>query len=88
MGRWIAYTYEVKAWEAGTRLVMVTFDAPFAMETTYEWSDVANGATHMALSNRGAPSGFGKVAAPVMRRAIQRANAKDLLQLKHILERA
>jgi len=40
----------------------------------------------MALRNRGEPSGFSKVAAPVMAAAMRRANTKDLRQLKQLLE--
>jgi len=40
----------------------------------------------MTLRNRGEPSGFGRVAAPVMASAIRRANAKDLRLLKELLE--
>jgi hypothetical protein len=38
--------------------------------------------------NRGEPSGFSKVAAPVMAAAMRRANQKDLAAIKRILERA
>jgi hypothetical protein len=41
----------------------------------------------MTLRNRGAPSGFGKLVAPVMEPAMRRANRKDLQLLKAILER-
>jgi hypothetical protein len=64
---------------------MATSEGPFAMETTYSWSDSANG-TRMILRNRGRPSGFGKLATPLMTRAMRRANAKDLGRLKEILE--
>jgi hypothetical protein len=40
----------------------------------------------MTLRNRGEPSGFGKVAAPMMTSAMRRANTKDLERLKEILE--
>lgn len=86
LGRTLAYTYEVLEMTPGERFVMATSEGPFAMETTYTWSDVAAGGTRMTLRNRGRPSGFGKVAAPVMRNAIRRANAKDLARLKEILE--
>ena len=40
----------------------------------------------MGLRNRGEPSGFSRIAAPVMERAVRRANRKDLAALKRILE--
>ena len=42
----------------------------------------------MILRNRGEPAGFAKVAAPVMARAMRRANEKDLRRLKAVLERS
>ena len=41
----------------------------------------------MTLSNRGAPAGFGKLAAPAIAAAMRRANRKDLARLKELLER-
>ena len=41
----------------------------------------------MTLRNRGEPSGFAKVAAPVMARAMRREMAKDLERLSDILQR-
>ncbi len=86
LGRRIAYTYEVKELVPGERFVMATSEGPFPMETTYTWSDTAAGATKMTLRNRGAPAGFGKIAAPVMTAAIRRANRADLRKLKEIVE--
>jgi hypothetical protein len=86
LGRRLAYTYEVKELVSSVRLVMSTADGPFPMETTYTWDDTADGRTKMTLRNRGAPTGFATVAAPVMARAMRRANRKDLLRLKGILE--
>jgi hypothetical protein len=85
LGRRIAYTYEVREHTPGERLVMSTADGPFPMETSYAWSDTDAG-TAMTLRNRGDPSGFGKIAAPVMARAMRRANRRDLQRLKTILE--
>jgi hypothetical protein len=56
------------------------------METTYTWTPQGEGATLMSLRNRGGPSGFATVTAPVMARAIRRANRKDLVRLKALLE--
>ena len=86
LGRTIAYTYEVTEMIPNERFVMATSEGPFAMETTYSWTDTPDGGTQMQLRNRGTPSGFGKIAAPVMKAAMRRANGKDLASLKQILE--
>jgi len=85
LGRTLSYTYEVREHVPGERFVMSTSEGPFPMETTYEWSD-ADGSTLMRLRNRGEPSGFANIAAPLMARAMRRANRKDLDNLKEILE--
>jgi len=86
LGRRLAYTYEVRELVHGDRLVMSTRDGPFAMETTYTWTDAPNGATRMTLRNRGEPAGFSKLLAPFMATAMRRANRKDLKRLKAVLE--
>ncbi len=88
LGRRLAYTYEVIELEPESRLVMRTSEGPFPMETTYTWERAADGKTRMTLRNRGEPSGFGKVVAPLMANAMRRANGKDLGKLKSILESA
>jgi hypothetical protein len=50
------------------------------------FEDVDSGA-RMTLRNRGEPSGFAAVSAPMMARAMRRANDADLRRLKAILER-
>jgi len=86
LGRRLAYTYEITDLVPGERLVMRTAEGPFPMETTYTWEDTNGGGTRMTLRNRGGPSGFSRVGAPVMAAAIRRANQKDLERLKQILE--
>ena len=88
LGRRLAYSYEFVDFVPGERLEMRTAEGPFPMATTYTWSPIGEGRTHMELRNRGEPSGFSKVMAPVIGRAIRRANRKDLAQLRSILERA
>jgi hypothetical protein len=88
LGRTLSYTYEVVALDGDERFVMRTAEGPFPMETTYVWRDSSAGATHMELRNRGHPSGFSKLVAPFMARAMHRANAKDLARLKSVLESA
>jgi hypothetical protein len=86
LGRRLDYTYEVRELVPGERFVMSTAEGPFPMETTYGFEDAPVGGTRMTLRNRGEPAGFAKVAAPVMARAIRRANGQDLRRLKEILE--
>ncbi|HJR68318.1 MAG TPA: SRPBCC family protein [Gemmatimonadaceae bacterium] len=87
LGRRLRYTYEITEYVPGHRLVMRTTQGPFPMETTYAWQDAGAGATRMTLRNRGRPSGFSRLAAPVMAMAIRRANRKDMARLRTVLER-
>jgi uncharacterized membrane protein len=86
LGRTLSYVYEVREVVPGERFVMSTADGPFAMETTYAWQDEPGGGTRMRLRNRGEPSGFSAVAAPLMVGAMRRANRQDLTRLKALLE--
>jgi Polyketide cyclase / dehydrase and lipid transport len=86
LGRRIVYTHEVLDVVLGERFVMSTAEGPFPIKTTYTWHDAPNGGTRMTLRNEGGPSGFAKVASPVMEAAMRRANQKDLARLKRILE--
>jgi ligand-binding SRPBCC domain-containing protein len=86
LGRTLEYTYEVRELEPGSRFVMATAEGPFPMETTYTWDDAAQNVTKMGLCNRGEPSGFASVTAPVMSVAMRRANEADLRRLKALLE--
>ena len=86
MGRQLTYTYEIVELVPEERLVMRTAEGPFPMETTYTWVSTAEGYTRMTLRNRGEPTGFFKLVAPIMVGAIRRANNKDLNQLKTILQ--
>lgn len=86
LGRRLEYTYEVVDSVPGERFVMRTAQGPFPMETTYTWADAGPGMTRMTLRNRGEPSGFASIAAPMMSAAMRRANIKDLASLKRLLE--
>ena len=86
LGRKMAYTYEITEMIPGQRLVMRTAEGPFPMETTYTWAMAQAGGTHMTLRNRGTPSGFARLVAPLIARAMRRANTKDLALLKELME--
>jgi hypothetical protein len=86
LGRRMAYTYEVAELVPGERLVMRTAEGPFPMETIYTWEATPEGWTRMTLRNRGLPTGFSRLLAPVMSLAMRRATNKDLAALKALLE--
>lgn len=86
LGRDLTYTYEIVEHDPGRHLVMRTAEGPFPMETTYTWTPLEQGSTRMELRNRGEPSGFTSIAAPVLAAAMRRANRKDLDTLRAILE--
>jgi uncharacterized membrane protein len=86
LGRRLAYTYRIETHLPGERMVMRTAEGSFPMETTYIWEDAAPGGTLMTLRNRGEPSGFSRLTAPIMATAMRRANRADLRRLKAILE--
>jgi uncharacterized protein YndB with AHSA1/START domain len=86
LGRRLEYTYEIVEHEPGVRLVMRTAQGPFPMETTYAWTSTASDDTRMTLRNRGTPSGFARMAAPLLAAAMRRANRQDLARLKTLLE--
>jgi uncharacterized protein YndB with AHSA1/START domain len=86
LGRRLAYTYEVVELDLPHRLVMRTAEGPFPMETSYEWTAAGESTTKMTLRNRGEPTGFSSIAAPIMAAAMRRATTKDLAGLKRLLE--
>lgn len=86
LGRRLRYTYEIREFIEGERLVMSTTEGPFPMSTTYTWEDGKSGGTRMLLRNQGEPAGFSKLAAPMMASAMRRATTKDLGRLKATLE--
>ena len=86
LGRRLADTYEIVELVPASRLVMRTAEGPFPMETTYTWEAAGDSSTRMTLRNRGEPTGFAKVSAPLMAAAVKRATSKDLAALKRRLE--
>ena len=86
LGRKLEYTYEVVELVPERKLVMRTAEGPFPMETTYSWEPLTGSTTRMTLRNHGEPSGFAKVFAPLMARAMKKAMTQDLARLKALLE--
>lgn len=88
LGRELVYTYEVVELTPGEQMSMRTSAGPFPMATTYTWRPVGDRVTHMTLRNHGEPSGFARLTAPFVARAMRRAMRQDLADLKRLLERA
>jgi uncharacterized membrane protein len=86
LGRTLRYTYEIRDLVPLERLVMSTAQGPFPMETTYTWAPAGPDSTRMTLRNRGRPTGFSRLVAPMMGAAVRRANTADLRRLKQVLE--
>lgn len=86
LGRRLAYTYEFVELAPRQKLVMRTAEGPFPMETTYTWTAIDEQTTRMTLQNKGNPSGFSKLFAPLMATMMKRANNKDLKNIKRIIE--
>ena len=85
LGRKLSYVYEIVEYVPEEKLVMRTFEGPFPMETTYRWTAVAD-STRMTLSNRGEPTGFSRLVAPLVATMMRSANRKDLTAIKKLLE--
>jgi uncharacterized membrane protein len=86
LGRHLSYTYEIIEFRPLEKLVMRTAQGPFPMQTTYTWTDVDGASTRMTLRNNGEPAGFSRLAAPFMGIMMRKANRKDLVRIKSILE--
>jgi Polyketide cyclase / dehydrase and lipid transport len=87
LGRRLEYVYEIVDYIPGQKLVMKTADGPFPMETTYTWDSINENLTRMTLRNKGVPSGFSKIFTPFMSLMMKKANKKDLIKIKEILEK-
>lgn len=86
LGRKLVYTYEFIELIPQQKLVMQTAEGPFPMETTYTWTAIDNQTTKMILQNKGNPTGFSKLFAPLMAIMMRKANTKDLINIKRIIE--
>ena len=87
LGKKLMYTYEVVEY-SDHKFMMRTAEGPFPMETTYTFEARGINDTVMSLRNKGKPSGFSKVFAPLMSFMMRIANRKDLKKIKLILEKS
>jgi uncharacterized membrane protein len=86
LGKELAYVYEIVEFIPEKKFVMKTVDGPFPMETIYTWQAIDESHTRMTLQNKGNPKGFNKILSFFMTFMMRRANMKDLIKIKTILE--
>src|SRR5690349_19244672 len=77
LGKRIEYVNEVVELETARRLAMRSVAGPFPMTVVYELED-AGGATLVRIRAQGDASGFYRVAAPLLSRAVRRGITGDL----------
>jgi uncharacterized membrane protein len=87
LGRELSYVYKIEEYISGQILIMRTADGPFPMKTTYTWEKLEQNGTKMTLRNEGEPSGFSKIFTPFIALLMKKANQKDLIKIKEILEK-
>jgi carbon monoxide dehydrogenase subunit G len=85
LGRRIEYVNEIVALEPGRRLAMRSVKAPFPMEVTYELEDAGDG-TLIRIRAAGDAGGFYRIAGPLLGKAVRRGIARDLAELKRVME--
>ena len=87
LGRCIDYVTEVVEYDPGRLLVMRAIEGPFAMIVSYGFEDAGEG-TRVSVRNQGEATGFFKLAAPLLAKAMKRSVGGDVKRLKKILESA
>jgi hypothetical protein len=86
LGRRIDYVLEVAELEPGTRMLMRSVKSPFPMVVTYSFEDAPGGTRTGIRVEGGEPGPLYRLAGPMMARAVKRSLAKDLRNLKAIME--
>jgi len=85
LGKRIDYLMEIAEFAPRERIVMRSVRAPFPMRVTYRLEDAA-GSTRMAIRVEGDASGFYRLAAPLLARAVKAGINRDLANLRSRLE--
>jgi uncharacterized membrane protein len=88
LGKRIEYVNEITELDPGRRLAMRSVRAPFPMTVTYEFEDAGGDSTLARIRTGGATGGYYRVAGPLLAAMVRRGVARDLRQLKRLLEDA
>ena len=85
LGKGIEYVLEVDEHDPSGLLLMRSVKGPFPMRVTYAF-DGSGETTRASIRIQGDASGFYRLAAPLLSRAVKRSITKDLRNLKGIME--
>ncbi|MGH2819791.1 MAG: SRPBCC family protein [Actinomycetota bacterium] len=85
LGRRIEYVMEVVSYEPPARIELRSVKGPFPMVVTYEF-DERGEATLARVRVRGSSDGFYRVTGPLLARAVGRSIARDVRNLRALLE--
>ncbi|HWD43835.1 MAG TPA: SRPBCC family protein [Actinomycetota bacterium] len=85
LGRRVEYVNEIIQL-TGERLVMRSVRSPFPMRVTYGHRQAGDGATEVSVRVEGDAGRFYALAAPLLGVAVRRSIARDLRNLKRVLE--
>lgn len=86
MGRAVTSTFEVVDFEPGRRITIRTIESTFPIEVTRSVEPAGEGACLARARVTGDPSGVFRLAAPLMRRIVERSVRGDYRRLKEHLE--
>jgi uncharacterized membrane protein len=86
LGRRVEYVNEITEL-TGDRLAMRSVRSPFPMRVTYGHRDVEDSTTEVSVRVEGDAGRFYALAAPLLGPAVRRSIARDLRNLKQVLER-
>jgi uncharacterized membrane protein len=85
LGRRVHYVNEITELTAD-RLAMRSVRSPFPMRVTYGHRQASDGATEVSVRVEGSAGRFYALAAPLLGLAVRRSIARDLRNLKQVLE--
>lgn len=86
LGREIRTTFVVRGYEPGSRVTIESIDGPFPLLITRRVEPMGAGRCRVEADVRGDPSGFFRLAGPVLGWLVRRSVRSDYRRLKRILE--
>lgn len=86
LGKRMEYVNEIVEHDPPRRLAMRSVKAPFPLSVEYEFDEAGDGTTLARIHTAGEGGGFYSLAGPALARMVKRGVARDLAQLKRLME--